>query len=56
MKLEEAKMAIEQRMMAVAEERDKIDDLISELQQLRENCETAYDCLWTARDALSELV
>lgn len=47
---------IEVRMQAVATERDKLDDFISELEQLKENCAEAHDCLQRARDALSELV
>lgn len=47
---------IEKRMVAIGKERDKIDDLIGELDSLRENCRTAYDDLQSARDALSELV
>ena len=44
------------RMQAVAAERDKLDDFIGELEQLKENCSEAYYCLQRARDALSELV
>lgn len=47
---------IEEHMKAVAAERDKLDDTISELHQLRESCDTAYCDLHHARDALSELV
>lgn len=47
---------IEAHMKAIAAERDKIDDTISELSQLKDNCDTAYDDLHHARDALSELV
>jgi len=47
---------IEKRRVAVGKERDKLDELIGELTQLRDNCQTAYDDLWHARDALSELV
>ena len=47
---------IEKRQTAVGRERDKLDDLISELEQLRDNCQTAWDDLQHARDALSELV
>lgn len=47
---------IELRMKAVAAERDKLDEFISELEQLKWNCQEAYDSLHTARDALSELV
>ena len=55
-KIEQATKEIEIRMKAVAEERDKLDDLIGELVELKEGCEEAYDCLQRARDALSELV
>jgi chromosome segregation ATPase len=37
-------------------ERDKIDELISEMEMLKENCEEAFDNLQRTRDALSELV
>ena len=37
-------------------ERDKLDELISELQSLRDDCEEAFDALQTARDALSRLL
>lgn len=47
---------IEKRMVAVGKERDKLDDLIGELEHLKDNCRTAYDDLQHARDALSELV
>lgn len=47
---------IEKRMIAVGKERDKLDDLIGELEHLKDNCRTAYDDLQHARDALSELV
>lgn len=47
---------IEVRMSAVGKERDKIDLFIGELEQLKENCRSAYDSLQDARDALSELV
>jgi chromosome segregation ATPase len=46
---------IEKRRDAVGKERDKLDDLISELEELRNCCERAWDDLQTARDALSEL-
>jgi predicted nucleic acid-binding Zn-ribbon protein len=47
---------IDKRMVAVGKERDKLDDLIGELEHLKDNCRTAYDDLQHARDALSELV
>jgi hypothetical protein len=47
---------ISKQIEAVGKERDKIDDLIGELEHLRDNCLSAYDALWNARDALSELV
>lgn len=47
---------IEKRMVAVGKERDKLDDLIGELEHLKETCREAYDDLQRARDALSELV
>lgn len=47
---------IETRMQSVTSERDNLDEFISELEQLKENCSEAYDCLQRARDALSELV
>jgi len=47
---------IEKRMAGVAAERDKLDELISELGDLREDCDNAWNLLQDARDALSELV
>lgn len=47
---------IEKRMVAVGKERDKLDDLIGELEHLKENCREAYYDLQRARDSLSELV
>lgn len=47
---------LDKRMQGVAKERDKLDDLISELEHLRENCRAAYDDMQSARDHLSELV
>jgi len=47
---------IQLAMDRVGVERDRIDDIISNAEQLRDNCQTAYDDLWHARDALSELV
>lgn len=47
---------IEKRMTAVAAERDKLDEMISSLQDLEESCTKAYESLQEARYALSELV
>lgn len=47
---------LEKRQAGVAAERDKLDNLISEAEGLRENCNTAWDDLQSARDALSEMV
>jgi flagellin-like hook-associated protein FlgL len=47
---------VEKRMAGVAKERDKLDETIAELEQLRGNCREAYDNLQIARDALSEMV
>jgi 5-enolpyruvylshikimate-3-phosphate synthase len=47
---------IEKRMDAVAKERDRIDEMIVDLSDLKEDCENAYDSLMVARDALSEMV
>jgi septal ring factor EnvC (AmiA/AmiB activator) len=47
---------IAKRQEAVGKERDKLDDLISDLQSLKEDCEEAHDALQAARDALSRLV
>jgi len=46
---------IEQRRDAVGRERDKLDDLISELEELRDCCDRSWQDLQAARDALSEL-
>lgn len=56
MTIRDALKQIEKRMIAVGLERDKLDDLIGELDHLKDNCQTAYDDLQHARDALSELV
>jgi septal ring factor EnvC (AmiA/AmiB activator) len=47
---------IDRRKDAIGKERDKLDDLIGELQSLKEDCVEAHDALQTARDALSRLV
>lgn len=46
---------IEKRRDAVGKERDRLDDLIGELEGLRDSCDRAWDDLQSARDALSEL-
>lgn len=47
---------IDKRMAAVGKERDRLDKFISEVEDLREDCDEAWDHLQRARDALSELV
>lgn len=47
---------IEKHMKQVAKDRDKIDEFIQTLEQLREDCQDAFDSLTDARDALSRLV
>lgn len=44
------------RQSAIAVERDKLDELLSELSGLRESCDSAWESLQDAIDALSELV
>lgn len=36
---------------AIGEERDKLEDLISEMQSLKDDCDEAYEALESARDA-----
>jgi hypothetical protein len=47
---------IEKHMKAVAKERDALDEFISNLESLEEDCERAYQSLECARDDLSRLV
>jgi DNA repair exonuclease SbcCD ATPase subunit len=47
---------ITKRQEAIGKERDKLDDLISELETLKSDCSEAYNALQEARDALSRLV
>jgi len=47
---------ISKRMVSVGAERDKLDDLILDLEGLRDSCDKTWDSLHDARDALSELV
>ena len=46
---------IEKRRDAVGKERDRLDELIGELEGLRDSCDRAWCDLQSARDALSEL-
>jgi hypothetical protein len=56
MKIAQIIKQIEKRRDAVGMERDRLDALIGELTDLKENCEEAWDDLQRARDALSEQV
>ncbi len=47
---------IEVHQKAVAQERDKLDEVISEMEGLREDCDDAWHHLQDARDALSKMV
>ena len=47
---------IDKHMAAVAKERDELDNFISKLEELKENCTNAWEDLQCARDSLSELV
>ena len=47
---------IEKHMAKVAKTRDQLDEFISDMQALKEDCDKAYDALIDARDALSEMV
>lgn len=47
---------IEKHEIALAKERDKLDELIAHLSQLRDDCDEAIDDLQRARDALSKFV
>lgn len=47
---------LKERQKAVAAERDKLDNVILEMEGLRECCDEAWGTLQQARDALSELV
>ena len=46
---------IDKHITKVALERDKLDETISTLDDLKESCRRAHDSLQDARDALSEL-
>jgi len=56
MKIKKLQKEIAKRMAAVAIERDKLDEVISDATDLREDCDEAWDHLQRARDALSEMV
>jgi uncharacterized coiled-coil protein SlyX len=45
-----------QHMKTVVDARDKLDEFISELTSLKEDCDEAYEDLWRARDTLSRWV
>jgi hypothetical protein len=47
---------IDKRKEAIGKERDKLDDLIGEMQSLKDDMDEAFDDLLRARDALSRLV
>ncbi len=46
---------LEKRRTAIGVERDKLRDLISDVEDLAETCDRAYDDLQNAIQALSEL-
>ena len=54
--LKSIKAKIDRHMKQLAKDRDYLDKTISELEGLKDCCDRAYDALWDARDALSELV
>ena len=56
MKIATIEKELVKRQTAVGKERDKLDEFIGELGDLRESCDRAWDALQEARDALSELV
>lgn len=47
---------LNERMKALGEERDRLDDAIAEAEELRHHVREAFDHLQDARDALSRLV
>ena len=47
---------IAKRQYAVGKERDKLEDLIADLESLKNDCDDAYGALQDARDALSRLL
>jgi uncharacterized coiled-coil protein SlyX len=44
------------QQLAIGKQRDKLGDLISELESLKQDCDEAYDAMQSAVDALSRLV
>ena len=48
--------ALKKSQDAVADQRDKLDELIAELSELEESCTDAYHAMKDARNALSRLV
>mgnify|MGYP001614067656 CR=1 FL=1 len=56
MNIKQIVKGLEKRRTAVGVERDKLRDLQSEVTDLEETCERAYDALGEAINALSELV
>ena len=56
LKLKEFIEEVKIRMESIGNERDKINELIVEMSELKENCDDALDSLENARDSLSELV
>jgi uncharacterized coiled-coil protein SlyX len=48
--------ALARHQAEVAKVRDKLEDAISEWEDLRDGCREAYDDIQRARDALSRLV
>lgn len=47
---------LKESQAAIAAERDKLDEAISEMEALRDSCQQACEDISNARDALSELV
>lgn len=47
---------LEERKVAIANERDKLRELLSDLEQLEDNCDEAIENIDRAIDAISELV
>jgi predicted nucleic acid-binding Zn-ribbon protein len=55
MKVQTIKKALEKHRDRIGKERDALRDLESEITDLKETCERAYDDINCAIDALSEL-
>ena len=47
---------IDKRLKGLGKERDKIDDLLAEVQQMQDTNDRAIEGLNNARDALSEMI